>query len=200
MRGWSLESSEIDQLEIPDAVIKFALGLARESALTLTADRQTILLSAAAEVERYIGQMIFRGVGGSARVSTSVVEVAAPFFELPTVGALPRTQGAVTIISVERWDDFSEAFVAAQYIRRPLGRIRVEEGGAFQVVASVLPLPTVPDAITNATAMTFCYRELFRPGGQSAGDLSDGSAPSVAGALLRSGAGEALRGYRVPAA
>ena len=198
MRGWVLESSEIDQLEVPDAVIKFSLGLARESALTLTADRQTILLSAAAEVERYIGQMIFRGVGGAPRVATSVVEVVAPF-ELPAVGALPRTQGAVTIISVERWDDELEAFTPVEYVRRPLARILVPEGGAFQIVADVLPLVTIPAAIINAVAMVFSYREQYRPG-QGSGDLSDGSAPSVAGAILRSGAAEVLRGYRVPAA
>ena len=66
--------------------------MAGEKALSLTDDRQIILLSAAAEIERYIGKMIFRGVGGASRVATSVVEVEAPF-TVPAVGAMPRSTG-----------------------------------------------------------------------------------------------------------
>ena len=69
--------------------------MASEKALSLTADRQVILLSAAAEVELYLGKLIFRGVGGAARVATSVIEVEAPF-TAPAVGAchgLPARDG-----------------------------------------------------------------------------------------------------------
>ena len=194
MRGWVLEDSEIDPLELTDDLLEFSRAMAGEKALSLTDDRQIILLSAAAEVERYIGKMIFRGAGGAARVATSVVEVEAPF-TAPAVGALPRSTG-VTVSAVELWDDESEAFTPSTYIRRPLGLILVPRAGTFRITASVLPAANFPDAIANAVALTR-IREEYRPR-HSASELSDGAAPSVAGAILRSGAAEALRFYRVP--
>ena len=193
-RGWVLEDSEIDQLELSDDLREFSRAMAGEKALSLTDDRQIILLSAAAEVERYIGKMIFRGAGGAARVATSVVEVEAPF-TAPAVGALPRSTGA-TVSAVELWDDESEAFAPSTYIRRPLGLILVPRAGTFRITASVLPAANFPDAIANAVGLVYAYREEYRP--RSASELSDGAAPSVAGAVLRSGAAEALRFYRVP--
>ena len=65
------------------------------------------------------------------------------------------------------------------------------------IIASVLPSVNFPAAIANAVALTYSYREEYRPR-HSASELSDGAAPSVAGAVLRSGAAEALRFYRVP--
>ena len=193
-RGWVLQDSEIDQLEVTAELLEFSRAMAGEKALSLTDDRQTILLSAAAEVERYIGKMIFRGAGGAPRVATSVVEVEAPF-TAPAVGALPRSTGAM-IDAVELWDDESEAFASSTYIRRPLGLILVPRAGTFRIVASVLPAANFPDAIANAVGLVYAYREEYRP--RSASELSDGAAPSVAGAVLRSGAAEALRFYRIP--
>ena len=194
-RGWVLEDSEIDRLELSDDLLEFSRAMAGEKALSLTDDRQIILLSAAAEIERYIGKMIFRGVGGASRVATSVVEVEAPF-TVPAVGAMPRSTG-VTVDAVELWDDEAEAFTPTTYILRPLGLIRVPRAGTFRIIASVLPSANFPAAIANAVALTYSYREEYRPR-HSASDLSDGAAPSVAGAILRSGAAEALRFYRVP--
>ena len=194
-RGWVLQDSEIDPLELPVGLRDFSRAMAGEKALSLTDDRHIILLSAAAEIELYVGKMIFRGVAGAPRVATSVVEVESPF-TAPAVGALPRSTG-VTVTAVEIWDDDAEAFTPSTYIRRPLGLIRVAASGTFRITASVLPAVNVPDAITNAVALTFSYREEYRPR-HSASDLSDGAAPSVAGAVLRSGAAEALRFYRVP--
>ena len=189
------EDSEIDPLELPVGLRDFSRAMAGEKALSLTDDRHIILLSAAAEIELYVGKMIFRGAGGAARVATSVVEVEAPF-TAPAVGALPRSTG-VTVTAVEIWDDDSEAFAPSTYIRRPLGLILVPRAGTFRITASVLPAANFPAAIGNAVALTFSYREEYRPR-HSASDLSDGAAPSVAGAILRSGAAEALRFYRVP--
>ena len=194
-RGWVLEDSEIDPLELPGDLNDFSQAMASEKALSLTADRQVILLSAAAEVELYLGKLIFRGVGGAARVATSVIEVEAPF-TAPAVGALPRSTG-VTVTTVEIWDDASEAFTTSTYIRRPLARVLLPSAGTFRIVASVLPAANFPYAIANAVGLVFSYREEYRPR-HSSSDLSDGAAPSVAGAILRSGAGEALRFYRVP--
>ena len=89
MRGWVLQDSEIDALDLSDELKDFAREMAAESSVGLTDDRERILLTAASEIERYIGKMIFGGVGGAPRVATSVVEVESPF-TVPAVGALPK--------------------------------------------------------------------------------------------------------------
>ena len=114
MRGWVLQDSEIDALELSDELKDFAREMAGESAVSLTDDRARILDTAALEVEFYVGRMMFRGAGGAPRVASSVVEVEAPF-TVPAVGAFPRSTG-VTVTSVERWDDEAEAFTASTYI------------------------------------------------------------------------------------
>ena len=195
MRGWVLEDSEIAALELSDELKDFAREMAGESSVALTSDREGILLSAALEVELYIGKMIFRGVGGAPRVATSVVEVEAPF-TVPAVGALPKSTG-VTVTAVERWDDEAEAFTASTYIRRPLGRILVPAGGTYRIAASVLPTATYPTVIAEATARLFSYREAYKPR-RNTSDLSDGNAPSIAGAMMRSGSAECLRFVRTP--
>ena len=195
MRGWVLQDSEIDALELSDELKDFAREMAGESAVQLTSDRENILLSAALEVEFYVGKMMFAGVGGAPRVATSVVELAAPF-NAPVVGAMPKSTG-VTVTSVEKWSDEAEDFEASDYIRRPLGRILVPAGGTYRIVASVLPAARYPTVIAEATARLFSYLEAYKPR-RNTSDLSDGAAPSVAGAMLRSGAAEALRHVRTP--
>ena len=195
MRGWVLEDSAIDPLELSDELRDFARAMAGESSVDLTSDREKILNSAALETEFYIGKIIFAGVGGAPRVATSVVEVEAPF-NAPAVGALPKSTG-VTVTSVEKWSDEAEDFEASEYIRRPLGRILVPAGGTYRIVASVLPTATYPTVIDEAVARLFSYREAYKPR-RATGELADGNAPSIAGAMLRSGAAEALRHVRVP--
>ena len=73
MRGWVLQDSTVDALELPDGLKDFAREMAGESAVSLTSDRERILLSAALEVELYCGSAYFRGHAGSARIATSVV-------------------------------------------------------------------------------------------------------------------------------
>ena len=158
---WALEDWTVDALELSDELKDFAREMAGESAVALTSDRENILLTAALEVELYIGKMIFRGVGGAPRVATSVIEIEAPF-TAPAVGALPKSTG-VTVTAVERWDDAVEAFAPSTYIRRPLGRILVPAGGTFRIAASVLPTATYPTVIAEATARLFSYREAFKP-------------------------------------
>ena len=195
MRGWILEDSEIDPLELTPELRDFAREMAGESAVQLTSDRARILDSAASEVEHYIGKMVFRGVGGAPRVATSVVEVEAPF-TVPAVGALPKSTG-VTVTAVEQWSDTAEAFTASTYIRRSLGRILVPAGGTYRIVASVLPLEKCPSVIAEAVARLFSYREAYKPR-KNTSDISDGAAPSIAGAMLRSGSAECLRYVRTP--
>ena len=195
MRGWTLEDSEIDPLELTPELRDFARAMAGESAVDLTSDRSEILASAATEVEFYCSRLFFRGVGGAARVCTSVLEVDEAG-DVPIVGAATKSVG-ITIVSVEQWDDEGEDFEPAPYIRRPHGEIRLPDGGAWRVTASVLPALTYPVVVNEATARLFSYREAYKPRKQSS-DISDGAAPSIAGAMLRSGSAECLRYVRTP--
>ena len=195
MRGWVLEDSEIDALELSDELKDFAREMAGESSVGLTSDRARILDTAASEVELYCSRMWFRGPGGAPRGTTSVVEIESPF-TVPAVGAAAKSIG-VTITSVEQWDDAAEAFQESTYIRRPLGRIRVPCAGTFRIAASVLPPARYPTVIDEAVARLFSYRESFKPR-KNTGELSDGNAPSITGMMMRSGAAESLRYVRTP--
>ena len=119
MRGWVLQDSEIDALDLSDELKDFARDMAGESSVQLPSDRERILLTAALEVELYVGKAYFRGPGGSARACSTVLEVAAPF-TAPAVGALPRSTG-VTVSAVEIWDGAAEAF--ARLHLHPAGRL-----------------------------------------------------------------------------
>ena len=192
---WVLQDSEVGALELSDKLKLFARQMAGESSVSLTEDRARILDSAAAEVEFYVDKMWFRGPGGAARESMSIVEVEAPF-AVPAVGALPRSVG-VTVDAVELWDDEAEAFAPVDYIRRPLGVIRVPRAGTFRIVASVLPVLTYPVVVNEAVARLFSFRESYKPRAAT-GELADGNPPATTGALMRSGAAEALRHIRTP--
>ena len=194
-RGWVLQDSEIDALELSDELKDFARDMAGESSVQLTSDRERILLTAALEVELYVGKAYFRGPGGSARACSTVLEVAAPF-TAPAVGALPRSTG-VTVSAVEIWDDAAEAFAPSTYIRRPRSQLLVPAAGTFRIVASVLPAARYPTVIDEAVARLFSYRESFKPR-KNTGELSDGNAPSITGMMMRSGAAESLRYVRTP--
>ena len=53
MRGAGLEDSEIDPLDLSDELKDFARQMAGESSVSLTTDREHILLTAALDVELY---------------------------------------------------------------------------------------------------------------------------------------------------
>ena len=78
------------------------------------------------------------------------------------------------------------------YIRRPLGMIRVKQGGTYRIVTSVLPLAIYPSEIIEATARLFAFLENQKPRMVS-GDAADGTIATQAGAIQKSGAGELLR-------
>ena len=194
-RGWTLEDSEIDPLELTPELRDFARAMVGESAVDLTSDRSEILDSAALEVELYYSRLWFRGVGGAARLVTSVLELDEAG-DVPIVGAMPRSVGT-TVTLVEKWDDEAEDFESPTYIRRPHGEIRLPDGGAWRVTASVLPALTCPIVVNEAVARLFSYRESYKPRRNSS-ELSDGNAPSIAGSMMRSGAAECLRFIRTP--
>ena len=193
-RGWVLEDSEIDPLELTPELRDFAREMAGESAVDLTSDREKILNSAALEIEFYCSRMWFRGVGGAPRVATSVLETDGG--NVPIVGAMPQSSG-VSITSVEKWSDEAEDFEASEYIRRPLGMLRVASAGTFRIEASVTPSLTYPTTVAEALARLFSYREAFKSR-RNTSDISDGNAPSIAGGVLRSGAAEVIRHIRTP--
>ena len=160
----------------------------------MTSDRSRILDTAALEIELYVGKLWFRGVGGAPRVATSVLETVPG--DVPAVGAMPASVG-VSITSVEQWSDEAEDFAPATYIRRPLGTIRVPAAGTFRIVASVLPSLTYPTVVDEAVARLFSYRQSYKPR-LNTSELADGNAPSITGAMMRSGAAECLRFIRAP--
>ena len=195
MRGWVLEDSTVDPLELPDDLKTFARQMAGESSVALTDDRERILLSAALEIEMYVGKMYFRGAAGSARSCTSIVEVDGPG-SVPAIPQFPRST-PVNVTAVARWSDSAGAFVTSEYVARPLGRIRVAAAGTYRLLASATPNPNYPTVIDEAIARLFSYHEAYKPR-RNTSDLSDGNAPSIAGAVLRSGAAELLRFVRTP--
>ena len=190
-RGWVLVDSEIAAIELPDDLKTLSLAMASEKALDLTSDRENILLSSAHEIELYIGRMVFLGLGGAARECTSVLEIDADLtHDVPAIPNLPNSH-PLTVTDVELWDD-SVGFVAAPYILRPLGSIRVEHSGTYRIVCLATPSTTYPPTIAEAVARLFAYREQHKPRFNES-DYSSGNAPSITGAMMRSGAAECLR-------
>ena len=185
---WVLQDSVIDPLDVDDDVKDQAVALAGEKSVSMTTDRSNILLAAAGQIERYSGRAWFRGPAGAARAATSIVETDGPG-DVPAVGALPASVG-VSITSTEVWSDASEIWTAVTYIRRPLGMIRVKQGGTYRIVTSVLPLAIYPSEVVEATARLFAFLENLRPQ-KTTGD--DGTIPTQAGAIMKSGAAELLR-------
>ena len=195
-RGWTLADSTVDALELPDDLKDFAREMAGESSVQLTSDRERILLSAALEVELYCARMYFTGAAGSARIATSIVEVDGPGIDVPAIPQFPRSV-PVLVTAVAQWDDAAAAYVTAEYVVRPLGAIRVAAAGSFRILASATPNPNYPTVIDEAVARLFSYREVYKPR-RNTSDLSDGNAPSITGAMMRSGAAELLRHVRTP--
>ena len=195
MRGWTLQDSTVDALELSDGLETYARAMAGESDVALTSDRERILLTAALEVELYCDRMYFRGAAGSARACTSIVEVDG-LGDVPAIPQFPRTD-PLAVTHVSRWDDAAAAYVTAEYVARPLGSIRVSDAGTYRILASSTPNLNVPTVVDEAVARLFSYREAFKPR-RNTSDISDGNAPSIAGAMLRSGASECIRFIRTP--
>ena len=195
-RGWVLQDCVLDPLELSDDVKTSALAMASEKALDVTADRERILVAAAHAVELYCGQAFFQGLAGSARVATSVLDVDGPG-DVPVIALLPSTTAPISVTSVSRWDDAAEVFQSVSYKARPVGRIRVDTGGVYQVVAAVTPSLTYPVVVVEAVARVFAYQEHYKPRLDTS-DFSGGAPPSITGAVQRSGAGELLRFSRAP--
>ena len=188
---WLLRDSVVDLLELDDETTAQARAMAGEKAVALTADRTNILIAAAAEIEEYVGRLIYRGLAGSARSCTTVVDLDGPG-DVPAVAQFPLT-APVNVTNVQRWSDDAAAFQTEPYIVRPLGVLRLPAAGTYQIMASATLATNYPHAIQEAVARLFAFREIHRPQ-RGDGSLSESGLPATqAGAMLRSGAAEIIR-------
>ena len=155
---WLLRASEVDLLALDDETTAQAVAMAGEQAVALTTDRENILTACAAEIEEYIGRLFYRGLAGSARVCTTVVDLDGPG-DVPAIAQLPLT-APVNITNVQRWSDDAAAFQTEPYIVRPLGVLRTSRAGTYRIVASATPTTNYPHAIQEAVARLFAFREI----------------------------------------
>ena len=165
--------------------------MAGEKAVDLTTDRDAILIACAAEIEEYVGKLFYRGLAGSARACSTVIELDEPG-DVPAVAQFPMTD-PVNVTSVVKWNDSAAAFQSAEFIVRPVGMVRLPTAGVYRIVASATPSSNYPASVIEGVSRLFAWRENNRPQ-RGAGALTDsGMPPTQAGAVLRSGAAEILR-------
>ena len=187
---WLLRSSDVDLPELDDETTAQARALAGESAVSLTASRAAILVAAAAEIEEYVGRLFYRGLAGSARACSTVIELDAAG-DAPAVAQFPMTD-PVNVTNIVRWADEAAAFQSSEFIVRPVGMVRLPTAGVYRIMASATPSSNYPASVMEGVARLFSYRENVRPRMVS-GDLADGTFPTQAGGVLKSGAAEILR-------
>ena len=132
-----------------------------------------------------------RGLAGSARACTTVIELDAPG-DAPAVAQFPMT-APVIVTAALRWDDAAAAFQASDFVVRPVGMVRLPTAGVYRIVASATPSSNYPASVQEGVARLFAWRENNRPQKNSGVGTDSGMAPTQAGALLRSGAAEILR-------
>ena len=196
---WVPRSAVIDTIELSDEVKDYARAMAGESETTLTTDRENILQAAALEVEQHVGRVLWQAAGGAGRTAVSELEVLQAPAELPLHYPLDAGGGVtVSVVSVKRWSDTSAAYEAATYAVRPGGAIRVDACGIYEIVATLDPGADPLQAAIEGTARLFAFRETHRPRGQTTGDPLGDAPVRLQGAIIKSGAGEALRYIRGP--
>ena len=89
----------------------------------------------------------------------------------------------VSVVSVQRWDDETSAYVDPTPAHRvmPAGRIEVSQAGIYQVTADLTPGATVPDEAVEAVCRLWAFRAQLRPGDLTMGDGSPASNRSSPG-------------------
>lgn len=199
MQAFLTRAAVISELALPAAAKLQARALAGVLDAPETDDRQAIMLTSATEIELYVGRPFWRADGGGARTSTCEVRVLEPGSEIPVCALLPDLSGVdLAVTSVELWND-AAAFGVAVYAARPSGRIRVELAGIYRIVCELTPAADAPSAAVEGMARLFAYRTNNRPQpGTVSADLGgDDVSRRLQGAMLRSGAAEALRPLRI---
>ena len=190
-----LVSIEVDPPVLPAEVEAQARGAAREKALSTNTDRALLLTACAVEIERY-AELLFWSGSGQARSSTALVIVQNRGFSVPYCPLYPRTV-LQALTSVRLWRDDAQDWTTLTsgngYRTAPGSRIRVNTAGQYEIVASLMAPTTAPPSAIEALARLWAYRETLRPG-----DLTDvgGEQQVLAGAMMKSGAAEVLRGVR----
>ena len=204
-----LLSGSVTPPAVSPAVEAHALAMVRGKALSQNTDRRLMLRTAAREVEVFCGRLLWPADGGGPRRSVSEVEVSRPFegsyFYGSNGGAMlyacPQFTDVsgvtVSVVSVQRWDDETWAYVDPTPAHRvmPAGRIEVSEAGIYQVTADLTPQATVPDEAVEAVCRLWAFRAQLRPGDLTMGDGS-GEQQVLAGAIMKSGAAEIMRTLR----
>ena len=193
-----LVSLEVDLPVLPAEVEAHALGAARAKALSTNTDRALLLTACAVEIERYAERLFWRGPAGAARTSTAVVNVRFCFYSVAYCPLYSELSGvAASLTSLRRWDGDTQAWVTLSapddYRLLPGARLEVGRPAGYEIVSSLTAPATAPPSAIEAVARLWAYRETLRPG-----DLTDvaGEQQVLAGALMKSGAAEALRGVR----
>ena len=195
MNDYLLRTARVDELELPDADRDQARAMAGELAAALTLDRQKVMLGASHMVEHYCGRAFWAGAGGAVRKSTAEIEVfGAP--EIPTCCSLPDSQGAIAVLSVKKWSNTTEAYEDSDYKLRPSNRIRLTNGGVYEVICTVLPENPAPAEAVEAMSRVYSYQTQHRGGGRSLAQSGEYEPPRLQGALMRSGASALLRNLR----
>ena len=193
-----LLSIEVDPPALPAEVEAQARGAAREKALSPNTDRALLLTACAVEIERYAERLFWRGPAGAARTSTAVVSVRDYSYPVAYCPLYPDVSGvAASLTSLRLWGDDTQAWAALSapddYSLRPGARFAVGRPGQYEIVSSLTAPATAPPSAIEALARLWAYRETLRPG-----DLTDvgGEQQVLAGAMMKSGAAEVLRGVR----
>ena len=118
---------------------------------------------------------------------------------VPYCPLYPDVSGVTLALTlVRRWDDDAQDWMTLT-VRRPAtgcapgGRIIVDQRGQYEITASLTAPATAPPNAIEAVARLWAYRDTLRPG-----DLADitGEQQVLAGALMKSGAAEILRGEK----
>ena len=198
--GYEPVSLLVDPPVLPAAVIDHALAASRKKSLLTNTDRDLLLVACAVEVERYVGRVFWPGEP-AARTSTSVVIVRDSRLAVPYSPLYPDTSGVTLALGMVRlWDDDAQNWKTlgslapdSGYGLAPGARIIVNQRGQYEITASLTAPTAAPPSAIEAVARLWAYRDTLRPG-----DLADitGEQQVLAGALMKSGAAEILRGEK----
>ena len=138
-----------------------------------------------------MGRLFYRGLAGSARACSTVLEVPEPG-DVPAVAQFPMTD-PVNVTAVTKWNEKTAAYVTVEYVVRPVSMVRLPTAGVYRIVASATPSSNYPASVIEGVARLFAFREIHRPQRGDGVTTDSGMPPTQAGAVQRSGAAEILR-------
>ena len=146
--------------------------------------------AALAEVERHCGRLFAPAAGGEPRRVITELDVGAPLWLSVAPGATAPT---MTVQAVEQWDDDASAWEAASadaYEVGPGGRTwRPGAAGGWRITTDCAPGAMPPEVLTAVQRLSGFAYGTRTPGGEN-------GLPSLAGAMLKTGAAAMVRRYR----